>query len=345
MLIDSEVITKLYKSLGDEESKHIFYNRLMFSLTDDGTYIKNIVRNISAAERFREKLQNIKKEKFLFGAGVWGQRFLFSFEDLGWAGFVDNYNYGMQIGGLPVISFEEFCEKHKDAFVFVSNRFHYDEIEKQLYENGFSYDDVLPFSITMEELFGQQYFDLPYLQPIHNEVFVDMGVFDGDSIRKFTEWCNEDYDAVYGFEPNGKMWTELKSKLAAIKNCIIENKGVWDRSTTIKFVEDFDKPMGSHFEEGTVSDGTLVSVMSVDELLNGKRATFLKADIEGAELKALEGSKNTIKSYKPKIAFSVYHKPEDIYEIPCKLLEYRDDYKLYLRHYSFTEAETVLYAL
>lgn len=344
MVIDSENMNKIYNALGDETSKDIFSNRLMFSLTGDGKYVKNIVRNLPATEWLKKKVPSFGKAKFLFGAGVWGKRFFYSFSDLGWNGFVDNYHYGCEINGLPVISFQELCEKHRDAFVFVSNRFHYDEIENQLYENGFPRANVLPFGSTMEELFGQQYFDLPFMKPEDNEIFVDMGTFDGDSIRKFVIWCKGQYDGVYGFEPNPQMWDSLKHTLADIKNCQIENKGVWNKNTIIRFVEDTDKPMSSHFEENPLSGGETISVTSVDEVLQGKKVTFLKADIEGAEFKALEGAQKTIKQYKPKIAFSIYHKPEDILELPLKLLEYRSDYKLYLRHYSFTEAETVLYA-
>ena len=67
-------------------------------------------------------------------------------------------------------------------------------------------------------------------------------------------------------------------------------------------------------------------------------------DIEGAEYRALLGAKETIKKYRPKMALSVYHKPQDIIEIPTLLLEYHEDYKFALRQYSSIGDETVLYA-
>ena len=54
-------------------------------------------------------------------------------------------------------------------------------------------------------------------------------------------------------------------------------------------------------------------------------------DIEGAEKAALEGAEKTIKKYKPKLAISVYHNPEDIFEIPLLLKEYVSEYKLHFR--------------
>jgi hypothetical protein len=68
-------------------------------------------------------------------------------------------------------------------------------------------------------------------------------------------------------------------------------------------------------------------------------------DIEGAELNALKGAEQIIKRYKPKLAICIYHKPEDIWTIPNLLLEFVPDYQFYIRHYSLTCFETVLYAL
>ena len=52
-----------------------------------------------------------------------------------------------------------------------------------------------------------------------------------------------------------------------------------------------------------------------------------------------------IRSYKPKLAISVYHKAEDIWELPGLLLSFHSKYTFYLRHYSLSSEETVLYAI
>lgn len=74
-------------------------------------------------------------------------------------------------------------------------------------------------------------------------------------------------------------------------------------------------------------------------------ASYIKMDIEGAELKALEEARNTIVNYKPKLAICVYHKPEDIIEIPLYIHKIVPEYRFYLRHHSKTAEETVLYAI
>lgn len=78
---------------------------------------------------------------------------------------------------------------------------------------------------------------------------------------------------------------------------------------------------------------------------NDKEApTFIKMDIEGAELEALEGAKNTIVKSKPKLAICLYHKPDDLWKIPLYLKKLVPEYKFYIRHHSKVRWETVLYA-
>ena len=70
--------------------------------------------------------------------------------------------------------------------------------------------------------------------------------------------------------------------------------------------------------------------------------TFIKMDIEGAEVNAIKGAKNTLMKYKPKLAISIYHKWSHRWEIPLMLKEIVPDYKFYLKK-SHPTAETVLF--
>lgn len=79
-------------------------------------------------------------------------------------------------------------------------------------------------------------------------------------------------------------------------------------------------------------------------MLSGGGVTFIKMDIEGAEYQSLLGASEMIKKYKPKLAVCLYHKLEDIIEIPYIILSMNPDYKLAIRHYTTCSWETVLYA-
>ena len=76
-----------------------------------------------------------------------------------------------------------------------------------------------------------------------------------------------------------------------------------------------------------------------------EEVTFIKMDLEGSELRALMGAERIIRQYKPKLAISLYHKPEDIWELPLYILSLNSEYIFFIDHYSVATAETVLYAL
>ena len=78
---------------------------------------------------------------------------------------------------------------------------------------------------------------------------------------------------------------------------------------------------------------------------SGERITFIKMDVEGAELKSLMGACNTIRRDRPKLAISIYHKDKDMVRIPLYIRSLIPDYRLYVRHYSNNANETVLYAV
>ena len=88
-----------------------------------------------------------------------------------------------------------------------------------------------------------------------------------------------------------------------------------------------------------------ISTVAIDDVVGGEEVSFIKLDVEGAELKALQGASRTIRTFRPRLAISVYHKPEDIIEILEYILALHNDYKLYLRHYQMSPCETIVYAL
>ena len=74
------------------------------------------------------------------------------------------------------------------------------------------------------------------------------------------------------------------------------------------------------------------------------RVDFIKLDIEGAELQALQGASQTIKSFKPRLAISVYHKDDDLLLIPAWLDALGVGYRFFLDHFTIHTEETVLFA-
>lgn len=89
-----------------------------------------------------------------------------------------------------------------------------------------------------------------------------------------------------------------------------------------------------------------VDVAAIDDIVDPEdKITFIKMDVEGAELESLKGAKRTIQRDYPKLAICIYHKPEDMVTIPTYIKKLVPEYKLYIRHHTYHTEETVLYAI
>lgn len=222
-------------------------------------------------------------------------------------------------------------------------------IQKQLVRIGVAAEDIVllnDYVYAGESLEEKQYFDEDILHYETEEVFVDCGVYDlGTSIR-FVENCRAhgvEKIAVHAFEPDPENYRgcverkpELEDAGAAVS---LYPYGVWCEDGEISF-ESGDGSGSKVASSGSDS----IKVVTLDSVIHEK-VTFIKMDIEGAELEALKGAKNLIQAYRPKLAICIYHKPEDLTEIPLYIKSLVPDYKLYVRHYSNNTGELVLYAV
>lgn len=89
-----------------------------------------------------------------------------------------------------------------------------------------------------------------------------------------------------------------------------------------------------------------VSAITLDDFCSQHeiKPDFIKMDIEGSELRALEGSKNILVNCRPKFAICIYHKWEHRWEIPLFLKSLLEDYNFYLKK-SHPYFETVFFGI
>ncbi len=202
---------------------------------------------------------------------------------------------------------------------------------------------------TNEQLFIatwllEQYNYKNICQPIPGDVIIDVGACEGETSLWFADKIREK-GLIYAFEPdlsNFKTLTQniLDNHLSSV--IIPENYGLWRERTSMNF-------SGAGGTFSIQSNGeTSVNVQQLDQFIEEndiKKIDFIKMDIEGAEMGALEGATNTIRSLKPKMAIAVYHDYEDIVTIPNFLKTLVPEYRLYLNHYTTNYGETILYAM
>jgi FkbM family methyltransferase len=181
-----------------------------------------------------------------------------------------------------------------------------------------------------------------------NEVYVDVGAYDGDSVNAFVQTCKYhglDYKQIYAFEPDPNNYKALIKNTENVKKISCHQLGIWSRSEELSFnsSEKAPAPSGSGIDE---TGDIKINVVSLDKILSGKEVTFLKMDPPGDIIpEALKGASKTITKYRPKLVLGAYHSFEAIFKIPFLVNGFWPDYKLYLRHNSWACAETDLYAV
>lgn len=179
-----------------------------------------------------------------------------------------------------------------------------------------------------------------------NDVVLDCGGCWGDTALYF---CAKAHNVrVFSFEFIPSNMRLLNDNLALNTNCdvtVIPNP-VWKDGTTSFYIQDRGPASAVSFEPATKEENP-VKAISIDDFVieNGlEKVNFIKMDIEGAELFALQGAANTLKMFKPKLAIAIYHCPEDFSRIALFLKELNLGYKFYLGHFTPHGAETILFA-
>jgi FkbM family methyltransferase len=178
---------------------------------------------------------------------------------------------------------------------------------------------------------GADYFSRSELFDLRpDEVFIDCGAFDGDTIEDFVRARDESFQSIHAFEPDPLNWPKLQDRLSRLPSAIgTKIKALPYALGSKECVVQFDSTGQdtARIGEGTIS----VECVPLDHVLAGISPTFIKFDIEGAELDALEGAREVIERCRPVLAVSCYHQQNHLWEVPLKLKELCRDYQFFLR--------------
>jgi FkbM family methyltransferase len=180
----------------------------------------------------------------------------------------------------------------------------------------------------------EQYFE--DFMKFSGETFVDAGGFDGDTSEGFAERY-PDYRKIILFEPSQKNMAAARQRLAGYRDIDYRDIGLSDSACMLNF----DQDAGS---ASAITDSASVSI-PVDTLdaVVAERVSFIKMDLEGWEMKALQGSRRHISQDRPKLAIAVYHDSPDFRLVHQFVSGFGHDYKCYLRHYTQGWSETVMF--
>lgn len=204
-------------------------------------------------------------------------------------------------------------------------------------ESKANYINILNFKVSgkIEYLFKAQkdkmfvYKDLFKID--ENEIFVDLGAYDGDTIKEFVAACDGKYKKIYAFEADEKNYIKLLKNTQALSRIERLNLAAWNQKETLHF----ERKKGRNSKlsaTGSVS----VEANSVDNILNN--ATILKMDIEGSEGKAIQGAQRLISKHRPKLYVCAYHRNSDMFALPLQINKICPDYSFYFYHHQYIPA-------
>ena len=229
---------------------------------------------------------------------------------------------------------------------------------KSLFEEKKSlklFDSILEYrtksdlpNLSMPEPLHSQYMpsDLPWIEKKLPVSIIDCGAFTGDSIETFVRE-GLTFENYFAFEPDSENYSLL---LDAIKTKNFAGifpirLATWSKSCIIKFQKSGGNNSGAHISDAVSNNLDRVLAVKLDDMFASQRIDLIKMDIEGAEKETLLGLIDTIKANTPFLAISVYHKPEDLWEIPILIDKISNNYSYFLRTYGEQTFDTVLYCV
>ncbi|MBE6608950.1 MAG: FkbM family methyltransferase [Ruminococcaceae bacterium] len=222
-----------------------------------------------------------------------------------------------------------------DREYFESNEYKYRQV-RELFadeESKIIFDNVISYKLS-----GKIDFLRKAVSAVQDNIFdfekykvtVDAGAYTGDTAREMLEKA-KNIERIICLEPDFKNFKKLlrfteENEHAKDKVCPI-SAGAWDTDTKVTFGTAGNRNSNA-FSGGKEN---LVDMLKIDSVSKDHFVDYIKYDVEGAEMNALIGSRETIEKSSPDMLISLYHRSEDIFDIPLYIRENYPQYDLYLR--------------
>lgn len=188
------------------------------------------------------------------------------------------------------------------------------------------------------------YFPDDLVKPSNEEVFVDCGAFDGDTMRCFLQSRSDSFGKFIAFEADPSNFEGLKRNVSTLpqllrEKIVIYPLAVGSRRETVRF-------NASGTEASAVGSGCIeVACAPLDEMLADANPTWIKMDIEGSEPDALNGARFLISNDSPVLAICLYHQQNHLWRIPLLIREMSKEYQFFLRPHLLESWDLICYAI
>ena len=172
-----------------------------------------------------------------------------------------------------------------------------------------------------------------------HETYIDMGAYNGDTVLGFVSACGGSYDRIYAPEPDERNFRKLEKNVSELPRVHIFNAAAWSEDTEL----DFSDSSGRKASLSPFSKKRMKRVAALRGDTLTENATFIKMDVEGAEREAIKGCAQSLRNGS-KLAAALYHRSEDMFDLPLLVHEINPSLRMYIRHHLYLPAwETNLY--
>ncbi len=284
---------------------------------------------------------------------------------------IDNYIKNKEIGGVQVITGDEFSSMKMDECFVIVTPFEYTlsngmtqmEISRQLFQLKKNTPKVIEY-LCCETEYRMEFRD--YILDNIDVFKRNIGLFSDDLSRETFFLYLKSYvtDEVYEgvtFPERCKYWGSDKEGNRLYKQSqdeVLINIGGASGDTVFYYLtqsEGFKKiytieanaktyaekllPNLEYIDEETRSKIFPIMALagegeeSMDTLFADEKITLINMDVEGAEMNVLKSGINVIKRDRPVLAVCAYHRISDLIDIPIWIKENLEYYKLFLRMY------------
>lgn len=183
----------------------------------------------------------------------------------------------------------------------------------------------------------------PLIRPAREDTYLDLGAYDGDTIREITQQAGGSLRTITALEPDPKNFRKLTAFAETYSGeltCV--NAGIYDRDTVLTFAN----KAGRHSAVSRDGAGIQVPMRSIDSLMGEQSVSIIKMDVEGEERLAIAGGKTVLLRDCPRLIVSAYHRNEDLFELPLQIHKSNPDYRIFLRQHPYIPAwDNTIYAV
>lgn len=179
------------------------------------------------------------------------------------------------------------------------------------------------------------------LRPEKDETYIDMGAYNGDTVLEYANLTDCSYGKIYAVEPDSRNFKKLLKNTEALPRIECINAAAWSECTVLSFSDKSGRQSSlDPMKKQRIKEVKAVTGDSICE-----NASYIKMDVEGAEHEAVLGCEKSLRKG-AKLAAALYHRNEDMFDIPLLVNSINPRYRMYVRHELYIPSwETNLYCV